>query len=74
MTKNADIDQHKFSGHGIGFEGRTVYLLPSGRFGRNVMIFGVDMSSFFHIDNKRKDVLILEIGPTQGLVEHSLTV
>ena len=72
MTKNADIDQHKLSGNGIGFEGRTAYLLP--RFGRNVMIFGVDMSSFVHIDNKRKDVLILEIGPTQGLVEHSLTV
>ena len=25
-----------------------------------------------HIDNKKKDILVLEIGPTQGL-EHTLT-
>ena len=35
------------------------------------MIFGVDMSSA-HIDNKKKDILILGKGPTQGL-EHTLT-
>ena len=34
------------------------------------MIFGVDMSSA-HIDNKKKDILILGKGPTQGL-EHTL--
>ena len=31
------------------------------------MIFGVDMSSSVHIDNKNKDILILGEGPTQGL-------
>ena len=31
------------------------------------------MSSSTHIDNKRKDMLILGIGPTQGLGEHWLT-
>ena len=30
------------------------------------------MSSSAHIDNKKKDVLVLGIGPTQGL-EHTLT-
>ena len=39
---------------------------PSDGFGQNVIIFGVDMSSSTRIDNKRKDMLILEIGPTQG--------
>ena len=29
------------------------------------------MSSSAHIDNKKKDILILGIGPTQGL-EHTL--
>ena len=48
-------------------------MLPSGRFGRNVIISGVDMSSSVHIDNKGKDILILGKGPTQGLGEHSLT-
>ena len=31
------------------------------------------MSSFVHVDNKGKDILILGKGPTQGLGEHSLT-
>ena len=35
--------------------------------GKNVIIFGVDMSSSVYIDNKRKDILILGKGPTQGL-------
>ena len=39
--------------------------------GRNVIIFGVDMSSSSHID-KLKDILILGKGPTQGL-ERTLT-
>ena len=30
------------------------------------------MSCFTHIDNKKKDILVLEIGPTQAL-EHALT-
>ena len=31
------------------------------------------MNSSIHIDNKRKDILILGLGPTQGLGENSLT-
>ena len=38
--------------------------------GRNVIIFGVDMSSSSHIDNKKKDILIIGKGPTQAL-EHT---
>ena len=39
---------------------------------RNVITFGVDTSSSPHIDNKKKDFLILGKGPTQRL-EHTLT-
>ena len=52
-------------GHGTGFDRRS-------RFGQNVLIFGVDMSFSAHIDNKKKDILVLGKGPTQGL-EHTLT-
>ena len=31
------------------------------------------MNSFVHIDNKKKDILLLGWAPTQGLGEHSLT-
>ena len=40
---------------------------PSGGTGRNVVIFGVDISSSKKTDNRKKDILILGKGPTQGL-------
>ena len=33
--------------------------------GKNVIIFGVDLSQSMHICNKGKDILILGKGPTQ---------
>ena len=33
------------------------------------MIFGADMSSFVHVDNKGKDIVICGEGPTQGLYD-----
>ena len=36
------------------------------------MIFGADVSSSIHIDNKKKDILLLGRGPRQGL-ESTLT-
>ena len=54
LTKNADIDKYKYSGYGIGFDRRSSFSFPSGGFGQNVLIFGVDMSFSAHIDNKKK--------------------
>ena len=71
LTKNADIDKYKYSGYGIGFDRRNVYLFGNG-FGRNVITFGVDTSSSVHVDNKGKCILISCEGRTQGL-EHTLT-
>ena len=34
---------------------------------QNVVIFGTNVSSSWHIDNKSKDILILAEGTTQGL-------
>ena len=73
LTKNADIDKYRYPGYGIGFDRRGSFSFPSGGFGQNVVIFGADMSSSPHIDNKGKDILILGLGPTQGLGENLLT-
>ena len=73
VTKNSDVDKYKDSGYGIGFNGKGVFTHPAGSFGNIAIIFGVDMSSTVHIDNKGKDILILGKGPTQGLGENSLT-
>ena len=73
ISKNADIDKKKYSGYGIGVDRTGIYLLPHVTFGRNVVIFGVNMNSSVHVDNKGRDIFILEICPTQRLGEHSLT-
>ena len=67
MTKNADIDKYGYLGDGIGFDRKTTFSFPCGGFGQNVIIFGVDVSSSVHVDNKKRDILILVKGPTQGL-------
>ena len=72
MTKNADTDKYGYSGYGIGFDRRSSFSFLGGGFGQNVLIFGADMSSSAHIDNKKEDILVLGRGPTQGL-EHALT-
>ena len=41
--------------------------------GKNVIIFGADMSSSVHINNKNTDTLILGEVPTQGLDYTTLT-
>ena len=72
LTKNTDIEKYKYFGYGLGFDKRSSFSFPSGVFGQNVLIFGADMSSSIHIDNKKKDILVLGRGPTQGL-ESTLT-
>ena len=40
---------------------------------KNVIIFGVDMSSYVHVDNKKKHISVLGKGPTQELDDTMLT-
>ena len=68
----SDIEKYKYFGYGIGFNRRSSFSFPSGGFGQNVLIFGADMSTSIHIDNKKKDILVLGRGPMQGL-ESTLT-
>ena len=72
QLKNVDIDKYKYSGYGIRFDRPGFFSHHSGGTGRNVIIFGVDMSSSTKIDNRKKDILILGKGPTQWL-EHVLS-
>ena len=61
LTKHVDVDQYKYSGYAIGFDRKWFFSHPSGGSGKNVIIFGVDMSSTTKIDNRKKDILILGI-------------
>ena len=46
LTKNADIDKYGYYGYGTGFDRKSSFSFPSGGFGQNVLVFGVDMSFF----------------------------
>ena len=63
---------YKYFGYGIGFDRKGKFSVDN-KFGRNVIIYGIDMSSSVHVDNKEKDVLILGEGPAQGLGGITLT-
>ena len=69
LTKNAEIDKYKYFRYGIGFDGHGSFSNPSGGNEKNIIIFGVDMNSSTKVDNKKKDILIFDFGPTQGLFE-----
>ena len=47
--------------------------IPNFDWGENVIIFGADMSSSVHANNKNKDILILGKGQTQGSDSTTLT-
>ena len=54
LTKNADIEKYGYSGYGIGFDRHGSFSFPGTGLGRNVIIFGVDMSSSTKIGKKEK--------------------
>ena len=55
LTKPVYVDRYEHSGHCIGFDTKNSHSIGN-EVGRNVMIFGVDMSSYPQIDNKNKDI------------------
>ena len=72
LTKNADIEKYGYSDYGIRFNRRSSFSFRGGGFGQNVLIFGAGKSSYAQIENKKKEILVVEIGPTQRL-ERALT-
>ena len=65
-------DKYKYSEYGIGFDRRGTFSVGNG-FGKNLINFGVDISSAVHVDNKKKVILILGEGPSKGLDDTTLT-
>ena len=50
LTKNTDLDKCKYSGYGTDF---FIHVYEFVIIFSNVIIFGVDNSSFVHIDNEK---------------------
>ena len=53
LTENADIDKYKYSGYGIGFDREGEFSFGTSGFVRNCIIFGADLSSSSHANNKK---------------------
>ena len=58
LTKNADINQYKYSGYGIGFDRGSEFSFGNG-LGKNCIIFGADLSSSLHAKNQKNNILVL---------------
>ena len=56
LTKKADVDSYGYSGYGIDSDRKSIFSFPGGGFGQNVLIFGADMSSSVHVDNKKRHI------------------
>ena len=56
FNEKVDIEKYGHSGYGTGFDRRGSFSFPSGGFGKNILIFEVDMSSSVQIDNKKKNI------------------
>ena len=73
LTKNGNPNKYSFSGYRNEFDSHSIFLIPNFDWGKNVVIFGADMGSSVHTNNKNKNILILGKGETKGLDNISLT-
>ena len=73
LNNNADPDKYGNKGYDIWFNSRSLFSWSDGSWSKNVIIFGADMSSSVHVDNKKKDILVLGVGSTQGLDNTTIT-
>ena len=55
LTKNtSDFNKYKYSGYGIGFDARESFSLSDDSgFGKKLLIFGADISSTMHVNNRK---------------------
>ena len=82
ITKNAtDNSKNNYKGYGICFDERSQFghaITEDGRAyttnGRNVLIFGVDMSFSAHATNRANHIYLMGDGLTQGINDTTLYV
>ena len=82
ITKNAtDNSKNNYKGYGACFDERSQFghtITEDGRAhttnGRNVLIFGVDMSFSVHATNRANNIYVMGDGLTQGIHDTTLYV
>ena len=81
ITKNADTSKYDYKGYGICFDEGSQFghtITEGGRAhttnGRNVLIFGADMSFSVHKTNRENHIYVIGDGLTQGIHDTTLYV
>ena len=67
ITKNVDTSNYQYSGYRICFDSRGTFSTGNINNGRNVIIFGADMSFSSHSTNKIQNIYVLGQSETQGI-------
>ena len=57
----------------LGFYSCSLFPVPNVDCGKNEATFGVHKGSSVHTDSKKKDILVLDKGPTEGLDDRKIT-
>ena len=65
LNKNNDPDKYRYSDYGTGFDFCSQFSGSDDSWGE--IFFCADMSSYVHVDNKKKDILVLGGFPTQDV-------
>ena len=65
LTKNLKINS--YSGYGTAFDSKQSFSHPSGKYGKNVIIFAADLSSSVHANNRANNILVLGKDLIQGI-------
>ena len=74
ITKNTDSSKNNYIGYGLCFDegGEFGHTVKQGNFNcttnaKNVIIFGVDMSSSFHATNRANNIFVMGKDSIQGI-------
>ena len=62
LTKNANCNEWSYSGYEIWLDSHSIFPIPNFDWGKNAVLFGIDMSSSVHANSKNKNILIFGKG------------
>ena len=67
ITKDINTSHYKYSGYGLCTDAKGKFSIGNITNGRNILIFGCDMSFSSHATNKTQNIYVLGNSKTQGI-------
>ena len=73
FTKKTDLDKYGYSGYGFRFDAHSQFWSSNGEWDKNLVILELIIIFSLYDYNRKKDMLFLDEGPTDGLDDATLT-